>query len=238
MLWRRREREFSVKRFMRKAARLDSFEIKAYEELFCHLKAELMPVEPKKLGLRLLVIADTHGHLAYNKARLPSYLDRAGEFDLCVLLGDIHVAEMPLILDCIPREKIVALRGNHDSFSLYAEHGIRDVSGSAFEFGGVRFAAIDGSFRYKKERFPSYTQYESLKLAYQLPEADVLLTHDVMLSDFEREPAHAGLIGISYYVFNKRPVWHIHGHIHKPYASEYENGTKERSVCLCEIIEI
>lgn len=238
MFWPWKKQQFNFGKFFKKAAKFDTFEIKKYDELFGHLKDNAQPVEFKKLGLKLLVISDTHGYFAFGENRLPNYLDTIGEFDLCVLLGDVHPAEMPLILDCIPREKIIALKGNHDSFSIYSDFGVRDIAGTDFEYKGVRFVGIDGSFKYKKEQFPSHTQYESLRDARCLPVADVLLTHDVMLSDFEREPAHAGLIGITYYIYEKKPFYHIHGHIHKSYWKQYENGTKEKSVYLCEYIEI
>ena len=238
MIWRRKKRPFDIERFIRKAYKLDEFEIKAYEELYGFMRGRFDAVREKRLGIRLLVISDTHGYLAFDKARLPNFLDRAGEFDLCVLLGDLHPSELAVILDCIPRERIIAVKGNHDSFSVYSECGINDISGGSYEFNGVRFAGIDGSFRYKKEPFPSYTQYECLKMARKLPASDVLLTHDIMLSDFNRDPAHSGLIGISYYVYTNAPQWHIHGHIHKSYEKQYENGTKEKSVYLCEIVEL
>lgn len=203
MFWPWKKQQFNFEKFLKKAAKFEPFEIKKYDELFCHLKDNAQQVGFEKLGLKLLVISDTHGYFAFGENRLPNYLDTIGEFDLCVLLGDVHPAEMPLILDCIPREKIIALKGNHDSFSVYSDFGVRDIAGTDFEYKGVRFVGIDGSFKYKKEQFPSHTQYESLREARCLPVADVLLTHDVMLSDFERELAHAGLIGITYYIYKK-----------------------------------
>ena len=238
MFWLRKKQQFDLERFLKKAAKFDPFEIKKYDELFYNLKDKPKFAEPNKLGMKLLVISDTHGELVFGENRFPNYLDTIGEFDLCVLLGDVHPAEMPLILDCVPCEKIIAVKVNHDSFSFYSDFGVRDIAGSVFQYKGVRFAGIDGSFRYKNERFPSHTQYESLMIARNLPMADVLLTHDVMLNNFEHEPAHSGLIGITYYIYRKPPSYHIHGHIHKSYEKHYDNGTKEKSVYLCEYIEI
>lgn len=238
VFWPWKKPQFNFERFLKKTAKFDPFEIKKYEALFGHLRENAQQVECKKLGLRLLVISDSHGYFAFGENRLPECLDTIGEFDLCVLLGDVHPAEMPRILDCIPREKIIALKGNHDTFSIYSDFGVRDIAGTDFEYKGVRFVGIDGSFRYKTERFPSHTQHGSLQIAHRLPEADVLLTHDIMLSDFGRDPAHAGLIGITYYIYEKKPIYHLHGHIHKSYWKRYENGTNEKSIYLCEYIEI
>lgn len=225
-------------RFMKKAAGFDPYEIEKYRELAALLQKEHTKVCPVRFGLRLLLISDTHGYLALDRYRLPEFLDTVGEFDLCILLGDLHPAEMPVILDCIPKEKIVGIRGNHDSFSIYSDYGVRDISGQVFTYRGVRFAGIDGSFRYKDEEFPSHTQYESLVLARALPEADVLLSHDVMLQDCFGGSAHAGLIGIAWYIYKNRVQWHFHGHIHIPYEHTYPNGTREKSVYLCQCMEV
>jgi len=152
--------------------------------------------------------------------------------NLVVISGPSGVGKDTIVKELLKRYP------NHDSFSIYSDFGIRDIAGNVFEYKGACFAGLDGSFRYKNEPFPSHTQYESLQLACNLPEADVLLTHDVMLDNFEHEPAHSGLIGISYYIYKKAPIYHLHGHIHKSYEKQYDNGTKEKSVYLCEYIEI
>lgn len=227
-----------INSFIKKAVSFDPTEIKKYEELYRDLRSNYKIIKPKKTGLRLLVISDTHGYLAFGKNRFANYLDTIGGFDLCVLLGDIHPAELPIILDCIPLEMIIGVKGNHDPFTIYSDYGIRDISGKSYKYKGVTFAGIEGSFRYKDAQFPSYTQYESLLLAQTLPQADVLLTHDVLLDNFECEPAHAGLIGITQYIYSNRVQWHFHGHIHHSYHKQYENGTNEKSIYLCEYVEI
>ena len=216
----------------------DPYEIQRYEQLYCELYEKKVQAELHKLGMKLIAISDTHGSFAFHKNRFYEFLDTVEDFDLCILLGDIHPAEIPVILDCIPVEKIIGLKGNHDDFDLYSRVGIREISGELYEYQGVRFVGLDGSFRYKSEPFPSHTQYESLKIARTLPDADVLLTHDIMMTNFHGEPAHSGLIGITDYVYSRGVQWHFHGHIHQSYEKPYPNGTKEKSVYLCEYIEI
>ncbi len=238
MLWSGNNQEFRIQKFVKEAANFDSLEIKKYEELFRLLRENQRAVVPKSLGLKLLVVSDTHGYLAFGDNRFPRFMDTVGEYDLCVLLGDILPEDMVRILDCIPKEEIIAVKGNHDSFSIYSEFGVREISGESYECKGVRFAGLDGSFRYKNEEFPSHTQYESLAISRGLPQADVLLTHDIMLKDFHSDPAHSGLIGITDYIYRNRVQWHFHGHIHKSYVKQYGNGTREKSVYLCECFEI
>ena len=223
---------------MEKARNFDPFEIRKYEEALPHIKENAVQTVQKKLGIKLVVISDTHGYLVFGENRLAKFLDGVGDFDLCVLLGDHHTGDLREILDCIPVEKIIAIKGNHDSFSQYREHGIRDISGSSYIYKGIRFAGIDGSFRYKNESFPSYTQYQSLALGHRLPSAEVLLSHDVAFESPVRDNAHLGLIGITHYIYKNSPRWHIHGHIHQSYEKEYDNGTKEKSVYLCECVEL
>jgi len=232
------KKRFSQEDFLRKAEKFDPFEIQKYGELCAELERNAEKRETKHFGLRTVVLSDTHGYLAFGEHRFPKFLDAVGAFDLCILLGDHHPAELPLILDCVPAERIVAIRGNHDSFSQYDKMGIRDISGKSFTFGGVRFAGIDGSFRYKNESFPSYTQYESLMLSMALPDADVLLSHDGMLRDPSREPAHAGLVGINHYLYTRPVHLHLHGHVHKSYEGICETGVREKCVYLCERVEI
>ena len=230
--------EASVSKFMKKAARLDPFELKAYADLLAILDSEPKYAEPQKLGLKLLLISDTHGYFAFDKYRFANFLDTVGDFDLCVILGDVHPYEMPYILDCVPSEMLVGVLGNHDHRSLYRDFGVREVTGEIFEAKGVRFAAIDGSFKYKNDDFVSHSQHESLLIAENMPKADVLLTHDTAFSYPYRESAHAGLVGINYYMHKNLPKWHFHGHVHDSYTAKYPCGTVEKSVYLCEYVEI
>lgn len=236
-LFKRKKLSF-MERFLEKSKRFDPFEIKGYEAVLEHITANKVCVTPKPLGLKLVVVADTHGYLAFGDNRFAHFMDTALDYDLCVLLGDHHPRDLEEILDCVPVEKIIAVKGNHDSFSLYGKYGIMDISGSSYVYNGVRFAGIDGSFRYKNESFPSYTQHQSLALGDRLPAADVLLSHDLALTDFKKDTAHLGLIGITHYLYKNQTPWHIHGHIHQSYQKEYDNGTKEKSVYLCESLSI
>ncbi len=227
-----------IKKYLKESAKWSPFEIGRYKLLYDEIIANSKTAEPRKLGIKLIVVSDTHGQLAFDRSRFLSFLKSVKEYDLCLILGDIYPEEIDVILEHIPRQKIIAIKGNHDSFDIYGKYKIRDISGCIYSYNGVQFAGIDGSFRYKNEPFPSHTQRESLKIADGLKKADVLLTHDVMLADFGRDPAHSGLIGIAYYIYEKTPLWHFHGHIHKSYEQRYKNGTREKSVYMWEYVEL
>ena len=238
MFFWKRKKTFSYDNFLKSASKYSPFELEKYDELVPHLKACKAEAVYKKLGLKLIVISDTHGHFAFGRDRLFEFMKSVAEYDLCVLLGDIHVYDLEQIVEIIPKEKILALRGNHDSYDLYEHVGIREMSGRTVTYNGVTFAAIEGSFRYKDKEFPSFTQYDSLRRFENMKKADVLLTHDCMFEHSKTDTAHAGLIGITRYIYKNAPVWHIHGHIHQSYQKTYDNGTTEKCVYLCEYLEI
>lgn len=233
-----KQNKFVLKRFIRKAKTYDQFETKYFEKLVSYYLDNHRTVVPNQLGLKLIMISDTHGDLAFGN-RFESFMSQVSDYDLCVILGDIYGCELEKVLQIVPKEKIIALRGNHDSFDVYDKFGIRNINGQVFLYKGKKLAGIEGSFRYKKAKFPSYTHYESLYLASKMPQkADVLLSHDCMFIESKYDMAHSGLAGITYYVYENAVQWHIHGHIHKSYQKKYSNGTNEKSVYGCEYLEI
>lgn len=232
------KKNFNIKTFLEKAKKLDPFDMKPYEEIVDYCKANARNVPLKTFGLRLVVISDTHGDLAFGNV-FRDFMKQVKRYDFVIVLGDIYAEELTKITEIIPAERIVALRGNHDRFDVYERFGIRNLNGKICTYKNVRFAGIEGSFRYKKENFPSYTQYESLVLAHKMPsDADVLLSHDRMFTQHTHDMAHVGLAGITYYIYQNAVSVHIHGHIHKPYQKVLENGTIEKSVYGCEVVEI
>lgn len=225
--------------FIAKARLFEPGELAAYEEFLYHLEKQAQPIGPRLLGLKLIVIADTHGYLAFGRHRFQAFMDTVANFDLCVLLGDLETYDMDRIMEIIPAEKIVGVLGNHDIPELYDMYGVRDINGRTYEHKGVTFAGLEGGFRYKKGQTPMYTQYESLMLAQTIRgQADILISHDRALTQTGCDPAHAGLIGNSCLIYKNNISLHLHGHVHKSYEACYSHGTRERSVYLCEYMEV
>ncbi|MBP3359746.1 MAG: metallophosphoesterase family protein [Clostridia bacterium] len=233
-----RKKDSTVVDFLKKARKFDSFESAKYEEIISYLMENCSLVEAKKLGLKLAVISDTHGDLAFGE-KFRKFMLNIEEYDLCIVLGDVSTYELDKITELVPINKIIALRGNHDRFDVYHKHGITNINGKVYTCKGIRIAGIEGSNRYKNEKYPLYTHYESLKLAYDMPQkADILISHDCIFTESKYDKAHEGMAGLSYYVYKNNVMYHIHGHIHKSYRSNYPNGTEEISVYGCEYIEI
>lgn len=186
--------------------------------------------------ITLLVISDTHGDLALNKEMQKKLISQ--KYDICCILGDIHDYDFDYILKKIPKEKIIAILGNHDRFSLLSEYGLEDYNGKIVEINDIKIGAIQGSYKYKNETFPSFTHEESIEFLNRMPAVDILLSHDMPLTYDYKDPAHDGLKGITKYLYDKKVPINIHGHIHKSYLKELNNGTQVKGVYCVELIKI
>lgn len=186
--------------------------------------------------ISLLVIADTHGDLALNKEMQKKIMNQ--KYDVCCVLGDIHDYDFKIILKHIPKEKIIAILGNHDRFSLLSEYGLDDYNGKVIDINGVKIGAIQGSYKYKDESFPSFTHEESIRFLDRMPYVDILLSHDKPLTFDYKDPAHDGLKGITKYLYDKKVPINIHGHIHQSYLNTLKNGSQIKGVYCVEMITI
>ena len=175
--------------------------------------------------IKLLVITDTHDFLQYEEYQ--EKLHDLGEYDLCCALGDISYRDYEIILRYVPKEKIVALLGNHDDFEVLNHFGLNDLNGKIITINGIRIGGIQGSYRYKTKNFPSFTHEESIKFLNQMDEVDILLSHDGPFQNYSNSNlVHIGLKGITEYLYKNRVPYNIHGHNHVSQDSCLKNGTK------------
>ena len=187
-------------------------------------------------NIKLLVISDTHGDLSLSKDMYKKL--KNVDYDLCCILGDIPDYDYKVIFKYIPKDKIVAILGNHDRFGLLSEQGLNDINGKVIDINGVRIGAIQGSYKYKNEAFPSFTHETSIEFLNKMSEVDILLSHDKPFTYDYKDPAHDGLKGITYFLYKNRVPINIHGHIHKSYLSNLKNGTQVKGVYCVELIDI
>ena len=185
-------------------------------------------------SIKILAIADTHGSLKDDEFKL--FLKDIQTFDLVILLGDHANLDIEIILKNVDKNKIVGILGNHD-YDYLSKYNILNINGKIIEVNGIKFLGIEGSFKYKEENYPSFTQEESLEFLNCFPSVDILVSHDQKYN-YLSNYAHQGLIGITNYLYKNKISYHIHGHIHKSYQNEMLNGTKEICVFKYEIIEI
>lgn len=194
-------------------------------------------VDNKKLNtVRLIIVTDTHN--ALDEEELRKVITAHPNFDLCILLGDHNANDIEKIIKYIPREKILALLGNHD-YDYISEYGLTNFSGKRVEVNGTTMMGIHGSFRYKPDNFPSFSQEESVSFLKDKEKVDILFSHDgPFRDDMINNPSHQGLFGITYYLFKNKVKYNIHGHLHFKNERELLNGTKEICLFGIEYMEI
>ena len=186
--------------------------------------------------LRMIVIADTHGCL--KETEFSEFYSNIKEYDICLLLGDHSIGDINIILKYIDKGKICALLGNHDN-NYIDKFELKNLNGEIIEVNGVKLLGIQGSYKYKPDDFPSFSQKESLEFLSNKDKVDILVSHDAPYGMSERnDVAHQGLFGILYYLFKNKVPYCIHGHLHTPYSKEMTNGTKVKCYYMYNYIEL
>lgn len=212
----------------------------SFEKKYANQEETLLKIcgQARKINgtIKLLILSDTHNTLNEEKFKL--FVSNHSDYDACLLLGDFGNRDLPIILKYVNNNKIYALLGNHD-YDYISEYNLNNLNGKIININGVKLLGIEGSFKYKPSNFPSFSQKDSIDFLNNKEEVDILVSHDTKFnSDKERDPAHQGLFGITYYLFKNRVPYHIHGHIHEPYRSKIINGTEEISVFNYEFIKL
>lgn len=186
--------------------------------------------------MRMIVISDTHSCL--DKDEFAKFVAEHENFDVCLLLGDHSVGDVDIILQYIDKEKLYALLGNHDN-NYIGKFNLKNLNGTVINVNGVKILGIQGSYKYKPDDFPSFTQKESIEFLNNKEKVDILVSHDAPYGLSERnDVAHQGLFGILYYLFKNKVPYCIHGHLHTPYSKEMINGTKVNCYYMFNYIEI
>ncbi len=213
---------------------IDLLNKKKYNPIY---EEELINKGVKELNksIRLLVIADTHGRLIIDKGTQEKLEEKC---DICCILGDVRDSDYEIILKKIPKDKIAAILGNHDRFSILNEYGIKNYHGLVITINDIKLGFFQGSHKYKEERFPSFTHERSIVFLNSMPDVDILLSHDKPFTIDYKDSVHDGLKGITKYLYERRVPINIHGHIHKNCIEKLKNGTQVKSVYGIELIEI
>ena len=187
-------------------------------------------------NINILVISDTHNTL--DEDVFKRFILSNNNYDICLLLGDFGYRDLPIILKYIPKNKIYALLGNHDS-NYIDEYNLNNLNGNIVTIKNIKILGIQGSFRYKPSKFPSFSQKESIEFLKDKEEVDILVSHDTAFNSLSaNDPAHQGLFGITYYLYKNRVPYHIHGHIHNSYQKTLINGTREISAFQYQIFHL
>lgn len=186
--------------------------------------------------INILIITDTHNCLSYDEESIEKI--KSAKYDICIILGDISNNDICEILKIIPYEKIYGLLGNHDSSDRFDESKIRNLNGKVVTINNVRIAGIQGSYRYKDGDYGMYTHEESIQIADQMPEADILVSHDRPYITDNNDIVHDGLKGITYYCYKNHIKLEIHGHLHEESEEFLKNGTRVLGKYKVNVISI
>lgn len=186
--------------------------------------------------IKMIVISDTHGCLKEDD--FSKFIAEHVEFDICLLLGDHSVGDIGIILKYIAEEKIYALLGNHDN-NYIGKFNLKNLNGKIININGVKLLGIQGSYKYKPDDFPSFTQKDSIEFLNNKEKVDILVSHDAPYGFCGRnDVAHQGLFGILYYLFKNKVPYCIHGHLHTPYTKQMVNGTKVKCYYMYNFVEL
>ena len=148
--------------------------------------------------------------------------------DLIVSCGDLD-AEYLSFLTTMTSIPVLYVKGNHDyKYVNRPPEGCICIEDDIFEFEGVRFLGLGGSYRYK-EGGNMYTENEMRSRVRRLwmklfmkKGFDVLVTHSPAygVNDGEDLP-HRGFEVFVELIEKYRPKYFVHGHVHMNYGREY-----------------
>lgn len=156
--------------------------------------------------VRLAVIADE------DSLSLPSEPISA---DILLSLGDIYPATVERAVNFFMPERVLSVRGNHDSPYATWPRWMELLHGKTVEAFGVRFGGLDGCWRYKKTGSFLFTQEEAHSVMRSMPPVDVLISHNSPALYHERDhEIHQGFEALTEYIDRHAPTLVLHGHQH------------------------
>lgn len=183
--------------------------------------------------MKILAVADEKAKQYYEHYK-PGMLD---DIELIIACGDLpkYYLEFLVTMAGCP---LLYVHGNHDdSFSENPPEGCICIEDQIYEYQGIRFLGLGGSFRYKPDGIHMYTEKEMririLKLWFSLFKKkgfDILVTHAAAYGcgDLDTIP-HRGFRCFLKLMEKYRPKYMIHGHVHRSYnyklpvVSHYHN---------------
>ena len=208
---------------------------KNYEDILLKQYGKCKKIDKK---ISILVFSDTHNSYAYNTEELEKVKNI--KYDVCLLLGDHSLTDIQEILKVVPLNKIFGLRGNHDKLDDLSYCGIKNLHSAIVEVNGVKIGGFQGSSKYRNSptSAPIYTQEESLEIAKNLVDLDILISHDTYYFDEVGDISHQGMKGITEAIYRNHTPIHIHGHLHSTEDRTLKNGTISYGVYGFRLISI
>ena len=150
------------------------------------------------------------------------------EIDLIISCGDLD-ADYLSFLTTMTSLPVLYVRGNHDDkYENHPPEGCICIEDDIFEFQGVRFLGLGGSYRYKKggNQFTEKEMKDRVRrLWFKLLTKrgfDVLVTHAPAYGVNDGEDlAHRGFETFVKLIRKYNPKYFAHGHVHMNYGRQY-----------------
>lgn len=174
--------------------------------------------------MRILFVSDEESKSYWDFFKKENFED----IDLIVSCGDLD-ADYLSFLTTMTSIPVLYVKGNHDhKYAYHPPEGCICIEDDIYEYEGVRFLGLGGSYRYK-EGGNMFTEDEMrsrvrrLWLKFYMKKGfDVLVTHSPAygVNDGEDLP-HRGFQVFSELIEKYRPKYFVHGHVHMNYGRQY-----------------
>lgn len=197
--------------------------------------------------MKVLVVADEPSRYYYDFYQ-PGRLD---EFDLIIGCGDLNKTYLEFLVT-MARCPLIYVCGNHDdAYMNDPPEGCICIDDDIFEYQGIRFLGLGGSYRYRPDGNYMYTEREMrfriLKLWPKIRRHkgfDVLVAHAPAyhMGDFDT-PTHRGFKCFVELMDKYRPKYFLHGHIHRNYGVKIPAKTQYNETLIvnaydCQKLEL
>ena len=171
--------------------------------------------------MRILAMSDFESRYYFDNY-VPGRFD---DIDLILACGDLRRNYLEFIVT-MANKPLLYVPGNHDGgFEENPPEGCVCIDGKVYEYRGVRFFGLGGSYRYREGTY-MYTEREmERRIRRARPSIrraggfDFLVTHAPArhLNDFDTL-THRGFECFNGLIERYRPAYFVHGHIHRNYA--------------------
>ncbi|MBR2529036.1 MAG: metallophosphoesterase family protein [Blautia sp.] len=173
--------------------------------------------------MRILCVADEE-----DKGLWDFYTpDKLKGYDLILSSGDLHPDYLQFLVT-MAGVPLLYVHGNHDTgYERNPPFGCECIEDTVFNFHGLRILGLGGSMKYKEVTPPyMYTEIQMKRRIARLSANlmltngfDILLTHSPMLGYGDQEDLpHRGFACFDHLVKRYKPLYMIHGHVHKAYG--------------------
>ena len=172
--------------------------------------------------MKILVVSDIESKRYYDYY-VPGKL---AEFDLIISCGDLHREYLEFLVT-MARCPLLYVHGNHDdAYDKEPPGGCICIEDDIYEFKGIRFFGLGGSYRYKDKGEHMYTDRQMSLRAWKAglkikkhKGFDVLVTHAPALGIGDTEHiSHRGFKTFLYLMDRYHPKYLLHGHVHRNYG--------------------